>query len=105
MPPEFSAGDTAWVMVSAALVMLMIPGLALFYGGMVRVKSALNMLMMSICCLAVVTVVWVLYGYSLAFGPDAFGGLIGTLKFAGMRDIGIHNLSGSVPTLVSPASS
>jgi len=100
MPPEFSAGDTAWVMVSAALVMLMIPGLALFYGGMVRVKSALNMLMMSISCLAVVTVVWVLYGYSLAFGPDAFGGLIGTLKFAGMRDIGIHNLSGSVPTLV-----
>jgi Amt family ammonium transporter len=55
-----SAGDTAWVLVSAALVMLMIPGLALFYGGMVRVKSALNMLMMSITCLAVVTVVWVI---------------------------------------------
>ncbi|MGH8888915.1 MAG: ammonium transporter [Acidothermaceae bacterium] len=100
MPAAFSAGDTAWVMVSAALVMLMIPGLALFYGGMVRAKSALNMLMMSISCLAVVTVVWLLYGYSLAFGPDAFGGLIGTLKFAGMDGIGEHSLSGSVPTLV-----
>jgi len=100
MPPAFSAGDTAWVMISAALVMLMIPGLALFYGGMVRAKSALNMLMMSISCLAVVTVVWLLYGYSLAFGPDAYGGLIGTLKYAGMDGIGVHNLSGSVPTLV-----
>jgi Amt family ammonium transporter len=87
-------------MISAALVMLMIPGLALFYGGMVRAKSALNMLMMSISCLAVVTVVWLLYGYSLAFGPDAFGGLIGTFKYAGMDGIGVHSLSGSVPTLV-----
>jgi ammonium transporter, Amt family len=100
MPSGFSAGDTAWVMVSAALVMLMIPGLALFYGGMVRVKSALNMLMMSVTCLAVVTVVWVLYGYSLAFGPDAFGGLIGSLKHAGMAGVGIHDLTGSIPTLV-----
>jgi ammonium transporter, Amt family len=100
MPPAFNAGDTAWVMVSAALVMLMIPGLALFYGGMVRVKSALNMLMMSVSCLAVVTVVWVLYGYSLAFGPDAYGGLIGTLKYAGMNGIGPHALSGSIPTFV-----
>ncbi len=100
MPNGFSAGDTAWVLVSAALVMLMIPGLALFYGGMVRVKSALNMLMMSIACLAVVTVVWVLYGYSLAFGPDAFGGVIGSLSHAGMAGIGIHTLTGSVPTPV-----
>ncbi len=87
-------------MTSAALVMLMIPGLALFYGGMVRAKSALNMVMMSLSCLAVVTVVWVLYGYSLAFGPDAFDGLIGTLKNAGMAGVGIHDLSGSIPTLV-----
>jgi Amt family ammonium transporter len=99
VPDGFSAGDTAWVLVSAALVMLMIPGLALFYGGMVRVKSALNMLMMSVTCLAVVTVVWVLYGYSLAFGPDAFGGLIGTLRDAGMAGVGVHELTGSVPTL------
>jgi Amt family ammonium transporter len=100
MPSGFNAGDTAWVLVSAALVMLMIPGLALFYGGMVRVKSALNMLMMSITCLAVVTVIWVLYGYSLAFGPDAFAGLIGSPRHAGMAGIGIHALTGSIPTPV-----
>jgi ammonium transporter, Amt family len=81
-------------------VMLMVPGLALFYGGMVRAKSALNMLMMSISCLAVITVVWVLYGYSLAFGPDAFGGLIGTFRHAGMAGVSINGLTGSIPTLV-----
>jgi Amt family ammonium transporter len=95
-----SAGDTAWLLVSAALVLLMVPGLALFYGGMVRVKSTLNMLMMSFICLAVVTLVWVAYGYSLAFGPDAGGGLIGDLKFAGMTGIGPATMTGSVPTLL-----
>ena len=97
-----NAGDTAWVLISAALVMLMIPGHALFYGGMVRVKSALNMLMMSVTCLAVVTVVWVLYGYSLAFGPDA-GGVIGTLRDAGFAGIGTHTVTGSIPTLAFAA--
>jgi Amt family ammonium transporter len=95
-----SAGDTAWLLVSAALVLLMVPGLALFYGGMVRVKSTLNMLMMSFICLAVVTLVWVAYGYSLAFGPDAGGGLIGDLEFAGMTGIGPASMTGSVPTLL-----
>src|SRR3954462_9927439 len=99
MPANFSAVDNVWVMVSAALVLSMVPGLALFYGGMVRVKSTLNMLMMSFICLAVVTLIWVAYGYSLAFGPDAGGGLIGTLKFAGMAGIGPATLTGSVPTL------
>ncbi len=103
MPAKFSAGDTAWVMVSAALVLLMVPGLALFYGGMVRVKSALNMLMMSFTSIAVVTVLWVLYGYSLAFGPDAGAGLIGTLRNAGMAGIRPHDLTGSVPTIVFAA--
>ncbi|GAA4249296.1 ammonium transporter [Dactylosporangium darangshiense] len=98
MPEGFSAGDTAWLLVSAALVLLMVPGLALFYGGMVRVKSALNMLMMSFACLAVVTVVWVLAGYSLAFGPDAGGGLIGDLSHVGMAGVGLQDLTGSVPT-------
>ncbi|MEU7870467.1 ammonium transporter [Dactylosporangium sp. NPDC049140] len=98
MPEGFSAGDTAWLLVSAALVLLMVPGLALFYGGMVRVKSALNMLMMSFACLAVVTVVWVLAGYSLAFGPDTAGGLIGSLRHAGMAGVGPHDLTGTVPT-------
>jgi Amt family ammonium transporter len=95
-----SAGDTAWLLVSAALVLLMVPGLALFYGGMVRVKSTLNMLMMSFICLAVVTLIWVAYGYSLAFGPDAGGGLIGGLKFAGMAGIGPDTMTGTVPTTV-----
>ncbi|GAA2335856.1 ammonium transporter [Dactylosporangium salmoneum] len=98
MPQGFSAGDTAWLLVSAALVLLMVPGLALFYGGMVRVKSALNMLMMSFACLAVVTVVWVVAGYSLAFGPDAGGGLIGGLRHVGLQGIDGHHLTGSVPT-------
>ncbi|HNM86782.1 MAG: ammonium transporter [Mycobacterium sp.] len=63
-------GDTAWMLASAALVLLMTPGLAFFYGGMVRAKGVLNMLMMSISAMGVVTVLWVLYGYSLAFGND-----------------------------------
>ncbi|MBT8225611.1 MAG: ammonium transporter [Dactylosporangium sp.] len=103
MPAEFSAGDTAWVMISTALVLLMVPGLALFYGGMLRVKSALNMLMMSFSCIAVITIVWVLYGYSLAFGPDAAAGLIGTLRYAGMVGIDPADLTGSVPTIVFSA--
>ncbi|MDQ3484756.1 MAG: ammonium transporter [Actinomycetota bacterium] len=70
-------GDTAWVLASAALVLLMTPGLALFYGGMVRSKSVLNMMMMSFSSLALITVLWIVYGYSLAFGDDVGGGLVG----------------------------
>ena len=73
--PEISAGDTAWVLVSAALVLLMTaPGLALFYGGMVRAKSTLNMMMMSFGALFVVGIIWVVFGYSVAFGPALDGG-------------------------------
>ncbi|GAA4846940.1 ammonium transporter [Actinomycetospora corticicola] len=79
-----NAGSTAWVLASAALVMLMTPGLAFFYGGMVRSKSVLNMLMMNFMCLAIVGVLWCLYGFSLAFGNDAFGGLIGNFQFVGL---------------------
>jgi ammonium transporter, Amt family len=79
-----NAGDTAWVLASAALVMLMTPGLAFFYGGMVRSKSVLNMLMMNFICLAVIGVLWTLYGYSWAFGNDAFAGLVGGNEFAGL---------------------
>jgi Amt family ammonium transporter len=86
------AGNTAFVLLCAALVMLMTPGLAFFYGGMVRVKSVLNMLMMSFICLAVVTVLWVLFGFSMAFSTDAFGGLVGNLDWYGMRDIGLNQL-------------
>jgi len=70
------SGDTAWMLASAALVLLMTPGLAFFYGGMVRAKGVLNMLMMSISAMGVVTVLWVLYGYSMAFGNDV-GSVIG----------------------------
>ncbi|UUV30322.1 ammonium transporter [Amycolatopsis roodepoortensis] len=82
-----NAGDTAWVLISAALVMLMTPGLAFFYGGMVRAKSVLNMLMMNFIALAVVGVLWTLYGFTMAFGNDIGGGLLGNFDFAGLTDI------------------
>ncbi|WP_371496733.1 ammonium transporter [Kitasatospora sp. NBC_00374] len=94
-------GDTAWLLASTALVLLMTPGLALFYGGMVRSKSTLNMIMMSFVSIAVVTVVWLLAGYSLAFGADAGGwGLIGGLEHLGMTGITPTSLTGHVPTLL-----
>jgi Amt family ammonium transporter len=81
-------GDTAWVLASAALVLLMTPGLALFYGGMVRTKSVLNMMMMSFSSLLIITVLWVLYGYSEAFGDDLVGGLVGDpTQFAGLKGL------------------
>jgi len=82
-----SSGDTAWVLTSAALVLLMTPGLALFYGGMVRAKSVLNMMMMSFGALGLISVLWVLYGYTLAFGDDVGGGLLGNLDFAGLSGL------------------
>ena len=77
MTSSLDTGDTAWVLVATALVLLMAPGLALFYGGMVRSKSVLNMMMMTFGALAVVMVVWTLVGYSIAFGDDVGGGLLG----------------------------
>ncbi|WP_034511267.1 ammonium transporter [Blastococcus sp. URHD0036] len=78
-------GDTAWVLASSALVLFMTPGLALFYGGMVRAKSVLNMMMMSFGALALIGVLWVLYGYSMAFGNDIGGGLLGSpFEFFGL---------------------
>ncbi|MFJ2090696.1 ammonium transporter [Streptomyces sp. NPDC087901] len=93
-------GDTAWLLAATALVLLMTPGLALFYGGMVRTKNVLNMLMMSFVSIALVTVVWLLAGYSLAFGDDAYGGLVGDLRHVGMAGIGPDTVTGSVPTLL-----
>ena len=82
-------GDTAWMLASAALVLLMTPGLALFYGGMVRSKSVLNMMMMSLSSMGLVAVLWVLYGYSLAFGDSVGGaGLVGSpTEFAGLSSL------------------
>jgi Amt family ammonium transporter len=82
-----SSGDTAWVLTSAALVLLMTPGLALFYGGMVRAKSVLNMMMMSFGALGLISVLWVLYGYSMAFGNDVGGGLVGNFDFVGLEGL------------------
>jgi len=81
------SGDTAYVLISAALVMFMIPGLALFYGGMVRAKNVLATVVQSMFSLGLVSVLWVLGVYSLAFGPD-FHHLIGTLQFAGLNHLG-----------------
>src|SRR5689334_20658165 len=86
---EISAGDTAWVLASAALVMLMTPGLALFYGGLVRPKNVLSTIMHSFFILALISVQWVLWGYSLAFGPDK-GGLIGGLEWVGLNGVGLE---------------
>jgi ammonium transporter, Amt family len=88
------SGDTAWMLTSTALVMLMTPGLALFYGGLVRRKNVLSTIMHSIFILALVSVTWVLIGFTLAFGPDVNGwGIIGGLDFIGLRNIGIAPLS------------
>lgn len=83
---KIDTGDTAWMLLSAALVMLMTPGLALFYGGMVRARNVLNMLMQSFAALGVVTLVWVLWGYSLAFAPG--GKFLGSLAWFGLHGVG-----------------
>jgi ammonium transporter, Amt family len=83
--PPINYGDTAWVLASSALVLLMTPGLALFYGGMVRTKSVLNMLMMNFVTISVVSILWVFYGFSLSFTTDKFHGLIGGSDFYGLR--------------------
>ena len=83
--PQISAGDTAWVLASAALVLLMTPGLAFFYGGMVRAKSVLNMMMMSFGALGLISVLWVLYGFSMSFG-NSKGGLVGDpFQYLGLK--------------------
>ncbi|MGD1117924.1 MAG: ammonium transporter [Dehalococcoidales bacterium] len=79
--------DTVWILISAALVMLMTPGVALFYGGMVRRKNLLSTMMMSFVCLGLVGLLWVLYGYSLAFGNDHWG-IIGGLSYIGLKNVG-----------------
>jgi ammonium transporter, Amt family len=82
-----NTGDTAWVLASSALVLFMTPGLALFYGGMVRAKNVLGTLMHSLFAMGLISVLWVLIGYTLAFGPD-HGGLIGGLDFIGFAGVG-----------------
>jgi ammonium transporter, Amt family len=89
--PAIDTGHTAFMLISAALVMVMTPGLAFFYGGMVRVKSVLNMLMMSFISLAVVTILWTLYGFTESFGADK-GGFLGGADWIGLRHIGLNEV-------------
>ncbi|MCW2805621.1 MAG: ammonium transporter, Amt family [Propionibacteriaceae bacterium] len=100
LPLELNSGDTAWILTSAALVLLMTPGLALFYGGMVRAKSVLNMMMMSFGALALVSVLWVLYGYSMAFGDDVGSGLLGNPgEFIGLKGLMADDPNATYPTM------
>jgi Amt family ammonium transporter len=91
-------GDTAWLLVSAALVMLMTPGLAMFYGGMVRRKNTLGTIMQSFILIAVISIEWMLVGYSFAFGPD-LGGIIGDLSWFGLRGVGTLPFKGYAATV------
>ena len=93
-------GDTAWILASSALVLLMTPGLAFFYGGLVRAKSVLNMMMMSFIALAIVPVLWVLYGYSMAFDTDLGNGLLGGFDKVGLQGVTMDSLSGTLPEFV-----
>src|SRR5688572_24588389 len=92
-------GATAWLLVSTALVMLMTPGLALFYGGMVQGKNVLSTFMHSFFALGLVTLQWVVVGYSLAFGTSQ-GGMIGGLNFAFLEGVGMDGAGRTVPHLL-----
>jgi ammonium transporter, Amt family len=95
-----NSGDTAWIIVSTALVMMMTPaGLALFYGGMSRSKNLLNTFAMTFVAYCLTSVIWMIWGYSIAFGPDQ-AGITGSLANLFMTGIGVDSLSGSIPTYV-----
>ncbi len=95
--PATDTGDTAWILMSAALVMLMTPGLALFYGGLVRRKNTLSVLMQCFMALCLISLQWFLVGYSLSFGPD-FGGFIGHSEWFGLKGVGLEP-SNYAPTI------
>jgi Amt family ammonium transporter len=102
---NLNTGDTAWVLVSAALVLMMVPALAFFYGGMVRKKNILSTLNLNFILMGVLSIQWVLYGYSLAFGQD-LGGLIGGLNFLGFTGVGAEpnpDYAASIPHLAFAA--
>jgi len=95
-----NSGDTAWIIVATALVMVMTPaGLALFYGGMSRYKNLLNTIAMTFVAYCLASVIWMMWGYTLAFGPDK-GGIIGSLENLFLVGIGVNSLTGSIPTYV-----
>ena len=93
-------GDTAWVLAATALVMLMTPGVGFFYGGMVRKKNVINMIALSFVVFALISIQWVLFGYTLSFGPD-LGGVIGGLQHLGLNGIGLEPLgSSTIPAIL-----
>ncbi|MFA6471118.1 MAG: ammonium transporter [Candidatus Latescibacterota bacterium] len=97
-----NSGDTAFVLIAAAMVLLMTPGLAFFYGGMVRRKNVLSTLMQCFIIICIVGLQWELFGYSIAFGPDAWGGFFGTLNWAGLQSVGTApnpDYSNTIPQL------
>ncbi len=97
-PAKIDTGDTAWVLASSALVLLMTPGLALFYGGMVRRKNVLGTIMHSFVAMGIITIQWVLFGYSLSFGPD-IGHFIGNLDWMGLKSVGFEPNADYGPTV------
>ncbi|MDR1820206.1 MAG: ammonia channel protein, partial [Methanobrevibacter sp.] len=100
MVDVLSSGDTAWVLVCTIMVLLMsIPGLSFFYGGLAKKKNVLNTMFLTLIAFAVVSIIWVLYGYQFAFG-SSMGGFIGYPAHLFMEGIGINNLHGSIPTVV-----
>lgn len=97
-----NSGDTAWMLASAALVMIMTPAVGFFYGGMVSSKNVISVIKQSMIILALISIQWVLFGYSLAFGPDVYG-VIGNLDFFGLRGVGFApdpNYAATIPALV-----
>jgi len=98
---EINSGDTAWVLASTALVMLMTPGVGLFYGGLVRSKTVVSMIGLSFLAFALASIQWVLFGYSLAFGTD-ISGIIGGLNYVGLSGVGVDSapLAGNIPHLI-----
>lgn len=98
-PLTLNSGNTAWMMISSALVLLMLPGLALFYAGMVRSKNVLSTMMHSFLAMVIISIQWVIIGYTLTFGPDK-GGFIGGIDFLLLKGIGPETLKGDIPLYV-----
>ncbi len=100
MDPILNSGDTAWMLISTALVMLMtIPGVALFYGGLTKKENVLNTMFLSLIAFAITSIIWVLYGYQFAFGADTLMGLIGNPTNLMMNGIGVDQLATLAPTI------
>ncbi len=101
--PKFVPGNIAWVLASSALVLIMTPALGFYYGGMVRKKNVLNTISLSFITICTVSVIWILWGYSIAFGPDAFLGIIGNLKYLGLAAMSVNQHSrynGTIPSFI-----